>query len=308
MEAAYRSITTTDVESYSRAIPGVELKAIRTGHGFGPNTLRTAVFDDATIGIGSVGFPVRGQLTLSDDWVAAALISSAPPGTRWCGYDLEPGSTLLYAPGSDHTAVNVPGVEYTFVIVHRRCIEEAADELHRSIKVPQSGDVHLLEPTLSYRSIASVLDSVVLPPTDDEHPSMIVRDVMQALVSELGEDSVRRRSERASVRESRRVVRSCLEFAFEAGGRPSTAELCRVAHVSERRLRNAFVNAFGVAPMTYFRDQKLNEARSQLLATSNRRTVMEISTDIGIENGGRFAQRYFELFGELPSTTLQTAH
>jgi len=142
-------------------------------------------------------------------------------------------------------------------------------------------------------------------PADNEDLPTLLRDVKLALVSELSEEADSRRAERTSVRESRRIVRSCLEFVNDAGGRPSTAELCSIAFVSERRLRNAFVDAFGVPPMTYFREQKLNEARSHLLATSNRRTVMEVSIDVGIENGGRFAQRYFELFGELPSTTLR---
>ncbi len=307
MLPGYRFDITTEVESRSHAVPGVHLNKVRTGAGIGPHSARLLEFDDATICVSSVGFPVRSQLTMPDDCVLAVTAVSAPPGTRWCGYDLEPGDTLLYAPGAEHTSISPVGVESTSVVVRIPNLEETADELQMHLRQPPRGSVRRLQPAWSSRSITSLLEGVGFAPADNEDLPTLLRDVRHALASELSEEADRHRPERTSVRESRRIVRSCLEFVNDAGGRPSIAELCRVAFVSERRLRNAFVDAFGVPPMTYFRDQKLNEARTRLLATSNRQTVMEISIDVGIENGGRFAHRYFELFGELPSTTLYTA-
>ncbi len=307
MVTACRSITTTAVESYSHAIPGVNLNAIRTGRGFGPNTIRSELLGDATIGTASTGFPVRGHMTMSDDSIVAALVSAAPPGTRWCGYDVEPGTTLLYAPRAAHTAVSPAGVEYAFAILQQSRLEKVADELQVHLEAPRYGEVRVIRPAPNPQSITSVLAKMLLPPIDAEHPSTTLMDITQALVAELARDSDRRQMERSSLRESRRIVGSCLEFVFDAGGSPSTAELCQVAHASERRLRNAFVDTFAVAPTEYFRYVRLNEARQRLLATNSRQTVTEVSVDLGIRNGGRFAHRYFELFGELPSTTLRSA-
>ncbi len=303
----YEFLTTTAVESYSRAVPGVELNAVQTGIGFGPNTMRSVAYESATIAVASVGFPVRGQMTVSDDWIITATVSSAPPGTRWCGYDLKPGDTLLYAPAAEHTAVSPAGVEYTAAIVQRRRIEAVADEFRLRLEIPARGSVRLLHPTSNSRSTASLLKSAVLPANDSEHLATLRTDIVGLLALELTEEADEPQLERMSLRESRRIVRCCLEYVYDAGGRPSTAVLCHVAFVSERRLRGAFVDAFGVPPMQYFRDQAPNEARTRLLATSNRQTVMEIAIDVGIQNGGRFAHRYFELFGQLPSTTLREA-
>ncbi len=304
----YRFVLATEADSYAAAIPGVDLVAVRTGAVLGPSVARSAVLDDGTIFLNSCRFPGRGQMTVSDDMLVVVTLSSAPPGTRWCGHDLEPGDTLLYAPGTEHTDVSPTGVQYAAAMVRQRSIKEAADELQTRIQLPQRGAVRMLRPGSGHRSIASALGGAELIVADTDDPATLLTDVKHALVSELAEEAGSHRPERMSVRESRRIVRSCAAFVNDAGGSPSIAALCGVAFVSERRLRYAFVAAFGVPPMKYFRDQRLNEARTRLLATSNRQTVMEISIGLGIENGGRFAQRYFELFGELPSTTLYTAN
>ncbi len=303
----YQLVTTAEADSYAAAIPGMELVSIRTGVGLAPSVARSAVFDDAIILLNSVGFPLRSQMTLSDDTLLVVTVSTAPPGTQFCGYDLESGSTLLYAPGTEHTDTSPAGVEYAALIVRQRSIEETADERQMRIRIPQRGAVRLLRPSSSDRSIASVLDATTFDATNDEDPSTLLRDMKHALASELSGEAGGRRPERTSLLESRHIVRRCLEFVNDAGGRPSIAALCSVAFVSERRLRNAFVDAFGVPPMKYFRDQKLNEARKQLLVTTNRRSVMEVAIDVGIQNGGRFARRYFEVFGELPSTTMHNS-
>ena len=300
--------TTAEVASHSRAVPGVPLNKVRTGPGTGPHSARLLEFDDDTICVSSVGFPVRSQLTMPEDCILAVTAVSAPPGTRWCGYDLEAGSTLLYAPGAGHTSISPAGVESTSVLVRIPNLEETADELQMRLRLPPRGSVRLLHPARSNRSITSVLVGVGITPTDNKDPSTLLRDVKHALASGLSEAANAHRAERMSMQESRRIVRRCVEFVNDEGGNPSVAELCSVAFVSERRLRNAFIHAFGVPPMSYFRDLALNEARNRLLSSVGHRGVMDIAVDVGIMHGGRFARQYFDLFGELPSTTLQTTH
>ncbi len=303
----YQVVTTIDAESYGRALPGVELDVVQTGPGFGPNTVRAAVFDDATLCVGSVGFPVRGGTTLSDEYLIAVVVSSAPLGTRWCGYDLAPGDALLYSPGTHHTGISPTGVRYTAAIIAKQSVEETADALQMRIHLPRHGSVRRMQPASSDRSIVSVLADTLFQSTDNEDPALVRRNVLQSLASELSEDGESALSERVSVQESRRIVRRCLEFVHEQGGDPSIASLCDVAHVSERRLRNAFIRAYGQPPTKFFRDLRLNSARDRLLAASYKsQTVTDIALSFGFEHGGRFSHRYFELFGELPSATLST--
>ena len=89
---------------------------------------------------------------------------------------------------------------------------------------------------------------------------------------------------------------------------PTIAELCAVAHVSERRLRKAFYDSFGIGPQRYFRLRSLNRARTQLLdACESGMSVSEIAVDVGYTHFGRFASYYKAAFGEYPSETVASA-
>jgi AraC family ethanolamine operon transcriptional activator len=82
-------------------------------------------------------------------------------------------------------------------------------------------------------------------------------------------------------------------------------DLCREADTSERTLRYAFQDVFGLSPMAFFKTLKLNAARQALkAATPATTTVYQIATAWGFEHTGNFAADYLRLFGELPSQTL----
>ena len=88
----------------------------------------------------------------------------------------------------------------------------------------------------------------------------------------------------------------------------SLAELCRVAGVSERALRNAFYGVHGVSPKRWMMAERLQGVQ---VALRERRgiaiTVTEVATDHGFYQLGKFAAIYKRTFGEAPSTTLHSA-
>lgn len=82
-------------------------------------------------------------------------------------------------------------------------------------------------------------------------------------------------------------------------------EICRDAGVSERTLRYAFIDHYGVPPKTYLRSLRLNSARRQLAASDPRSTgVIDVANRWGFWHMSQFAADYRRLFGELPSQTL----
>jgi AraC-like DNA-binding protein len=103
-----------------------------------------------------------------------------------------------------------------------------------------------------------------------------------------------------------RIVRRAEErFLAAQGGTVSLADLCAAAGVGRSRLYQACQTVCGVAPLAYFRKRQLTRARSQLLdAEPSRGLVKRIALDIGMNALGRFSREYRELFGELPSATL----
>jgi AraC-like DNA-binding protein len=105
--------------------------------------------------------------------------------------------------------------------------------------------------------------------------------------------------------EDQRITTICIELADAIGGSPSIREMVLVAEVSERRVRKAFVDTYGLPPTRYFRNRALHHARDQFLTHPDDATVESTAKEHGFRHSGRFARYYTELFGELPSTTLR---
>lgn len=84
------------------------------------------------------------------------------------------------------------------------------------------------------------------------------------------------------------------------------AQLCDVAGVSERSLRNAFYDVRGMSPKRFVLRERLHEVRRALRdADATSGTVTTIATDHGFFELGRFAGTYKAVFGETPSATLR---
>lgn len=102
------------------------------------------------------------------------------------------------------------------------------------------------------------------------------------------------------------IVYHVLEYLDQRPGHQfQVAELTAVSEVSERTLRSAFHEFFGVGPTQYLRIRKLNEVHRALKAADpEEQAVTEILADHGVWAFGRFASHYRQMFGELPSATL----
>ena len=82
--------------------------------------------------------------------------------------------------------------------------------------------------------------------------------------------------------------------------------LVQVTAVSERALREGFRKYLGISPTRYMQLRTLNRARRRLAASPQEQgSVATVATDLGVWDMGRFAARYRQLFGELPSNTLR---
>ena len=83
-------------------------------------------------------------------------------------------------------------------------------------------------------------------------------------------------------------------------------DLANAANVSERKLRNAFHEYFGMSPARYLQNRQLTQVRRALCTSHpDETTVSELLVNHGVWEFGRFASRYRRLFGERPSETLR---
>ena len=103
------------------------------------------------------------------------------------------------------------------------------------------------------------------------------------------------------------IIHRCKELIEERGVRQiKVGEMASRAEVSERTLQTAFKEYFGVGPIRYLQLRQLRQINIALQAAQpNGTSVAEILSRHGEWEFGRFAKRYRNLFGELPSQTLQ---
>jgi AraC family transcriptional regulator, ethanolamine operon transcriptional activator len=103
------------------------------------------------------------------------------------------------------------------------------------------------------------------------------------------------------------AIAKCLEHCRNNVGQPIlVADLCRVAEISERTLRNVFYEYFGVGPVRFLKARQLQETRSALMKASAAETVAQIAARFGVWDLSLFARNYRALYGESPSDTLRS--
>ena len=296
-----------EVDAYSSSVAGVRLEAIRAGLGIGPHRLLSLRDDRFLFTSNDIGFPFRSTTTIGDEQVAVATVIDALPGSRWCSIDLEPGAVLVYGPGAEHTGNNLAGTSVTFAFVDLEQLDDLAEQHQATIAPPPRGEVHQLAKTANTRATAIALAELVH--ADQRHPDQLGRqcdDAARALVLALAGEHTVKRIGRGTAIDGRRIVHTCIDHADATQRIPSIGELCLTAHVSERRLREAFVDEFSQAPSRFFRDWALQRARRRLLRGEPARiTVSRVANDLGFFHLGRFAGHYRALFGETPSATLR---
>ena len=105
----------------------------------------------------------------------------------------------------------------------------------------------------------------------------------------------------------RDIVIRCRSFLEEhPRSRASVSDLVSASQVSERTLRNAFNSYYGLSPARYLQIRLLNRVHKNLLsADPESGSVTRILLRHGVWEFGRFASRYSQLYGELPSVTLR---
>ncbi len=100
-------------------------------------------------------------------------------------------------------------------------------------------------------------------------------------------------------------LRQALDFIHDNLGAPiKVTDLSRAAGVNVRTLQLAFSRQFGLTPMQYVRQVRLNLAHFRLLSGGANAAVTDIALELGFMHLGRFAVEYRRRFGQSPRATL----
>jgi AraC-like DNA-binding protein len=304
-EASFKMVD--EIDGYTRSVAGVQVEAVRCGPSVGPSRVLTVQDEGLTFTSSNVGFPLRTRTTIRDDQVVLGAVLEAPLGSRWCEFDLRAGTVLVYGPGAEHTGISLPGLHFEFAAVTVDRIAELAALIESPLELPARGQVQELTTAPNAGEVVSSMSELAEAATSGGVALRRASDaVLDAVVLALVDRPV---PARANCRiSSRHVVHQCMDYANDVGRIPSMSELCLAGHVSERRLRKAFVDEFDVPPSTFFRDWALTLARERLRsADGDRPTVTDIAFNLGFGHLGRFSAHYRQLHGEAPSTTRRSS-
>jgi AraC-like DNA-binding protein len=294
-----------EADSYTNSVAGVTVDAIRVGNGKGPTRVTGVPGERLTISSSAIGFPMLTHAQIPAETVVATFMDDAGGGSRWCGVPLRSGSVMVYGPGVEHVGVNLPGMSFTFVVTDIENLLELGERLGMRFELPLPGAVHRYRSGSAASSLGLELNAYVAAASKRDRLDRNDDGVLAAFANLLAAGDPDRSVGPGRGIDSRDIVRSCLEHVDVTERIPSIAELCLASHVSERRLRAAFVEEFDQPPTRYFRAWALNEARRRLRGTTRReRTVAAVASDLGFHHLGRFAGSYHEIFGESPSATL----
>jgi len=120
--------TVNDVDRYVGAVAGLRIEAVRAGVGWGPNGIKSVTDGRVSANAAAIAFPTLVRTSVADDNLVLVRIESAPPGTHWCGRDVNSGEIFAYGPGTEHVGVNVPGLRFKFVVLGVEDLHQRADE------------------------------------------------------------------------------------------------------------------------------------------------------------------------------------
>ena len=99
-----------------------------------------------------------------------------------------------------------------------------------------------------------------------------------------------------------REMRRALDFLHANLCEPiRVEEIAREAGLNVRSLQLGFKSVFGMSPMRYLHDVRLDAARYRLARRYDRESVTEVAYSVGFSHLGRFSQDYRVRFGVSPS-------
>lgn len=234
-------------------------------------------------------------------------VTAANAASVWQGRQLAPGRVVVNGVRTEVDHVSGRRTENLGVSLRPETLQDAARALLAADVVPVPQTWAALSPPpdafagltrhLSRLLGRGVADPSLLgTPEGDRLEQECVRALVASLYSAAPQPDLSSPARARLLRRAEDLMRSRL------GALVGAIDLCRELGVSDRTLRLAFRERFGVGPMAYFKCLRLNAVRSQLRADPAA-AVAAAARAFGFHHLGNFAADYRRLFGERPSET-----
>lgn len=311
MNTFYAANTYDDFEHYTEALTTWDLDLIQLDPGkFHAEML---FYGDTELQVGEVSYNrlllQRGTGPAAGYTFALHNQVSAP--FAWRYMEFPANSIIVFPDNREHQGVSQPG-HHPFTVTISETFLATVAEKH-GLPEPRhflpKGEVLQCNPK-NIMEIQTLLESisVFLKLTDGKTVDALMNSEIkhkigsQFLIALAASKNIQPRKRQFSHR--KRAVDCVLEYVnADLSTTRSIHELCGVAEVNERTLRNIFYEQFSLSPNKFINRYKLNLVRSDLKKLASRTYIADIANEKGFWHMGQFAADYRNLFGELPSQT-----
>ncbi len=239
---------------------------------------------------------------------SAYPVISGAAGDLWQGHQLDTGTVVVNGSQAvvDHRSSR--RTESMGISVRPEVVEEAARVLlgTDTARLPLTWAAFAPEPaafTQLNQRLARLLALGLSEPSllGTAEGELHEQECVRALVGTLFPPTSRR-VELALHARSRMLRRAEALMRARLAAPISAIDLCRELGVSDRTLRLAFNERYGVGPMIFYKYIRLNAVRERLRTGTS---VTTAAAAFGFQHHGNFAADYRRLFGERPSDTVR---
>jgi AraC family ethanolamine operon transcriptional activator len=233
---------------------------------------------------------------------------------RWRGKTVGSQNLMLFPPGGELESISQPGFHVFAFSVSERALEEAASRKGLDSVVELFPPTDLIscpcETLANIRNHARTLSRQAAGrpgrlnhrPFRDSLELELVDFIIDAIAMDAGAVESR---PTASLRTF--AVKKALDIIADRADEPvSVAEIARLTGVTDRTLRYAFEEAYGLSPKRYVQAYRLNNVHRLLRrARKEGRNVSDAANAWGFWHMGQFARDYRRMFGALPRETME---
>lgn len=307
---AWQRIPVSRIEILSDAVVGAGLEAVQMNSGRLSGSLVSCERDGVTFSSGTIDGTVSLKGTLSERNVTVGVVLEAVPGSWHWLKGVQAGSVGVFRAGDTHDALYRSSSMYVAATLslERLELEAARADLVLDSATLGGSRLHpkLMEPSLveNFRSgFANLHRSTPYRPAspDADIAGQLLRDLIAQFARHPRPVPGQGRSPGHE-----RIVARARDYIHAHLSEPiGVDDLVSALGTSRSTLHRAFVDLLGESPQRHIRRLRLHRIRRELVAsTGDGVTVTSVGNLWGIDQPGRLAGWYRELFGELPSGTL----
>ncbi len=296
------------VEDLSDAVYGAGLDATQMSRAPVTGSLAFAFDDGITYGTGHMGGQVAIAGPLSQTMVTLGLGLILTLGSRQWLNDVTTGNIGIFLPGVPHDALYMPGSLYTTVTLDFERLEEFAAKRDLVLNARTLGDSGVDSQKLPQQTVDRLRSGFLkVHAGSADHPplSVLGENLLEALVVHLGRIP-RVPAGPTDPRGHALIVARARDFIHDHLDQPlSIGRIAAAVPASHRSLHRAFQKVLNETPYSYVLKLRLHRIRHEIISNAEITcSITAIAHRWGLNEMGRFAGWYRELFGELPSGTL----